>query len=218
MLNILACCFAIIKRRPLLQTGLLGLLLILVACGPSVPAPIQGTPSIEDVSGSVELATSVPVEPAPEEGYPPPAATTEPTPVDESYPAPERPPASPTPEVYPPSEQEEVFQEPRFRFDMPLVAGITEVTGQAPPNLALAIVDVTFNGEPLGFGRSTTDGTFQINVAALPEGHLIGITFAELEEGLDMGGMSLKYFPHRGEGFLNLPNVGIMLDTASVEP
>jgi hypothetical protein len=61
------------------------------------------------------------------------------------------------------------------------------------------------------------DGTFSIGVQGLPEGNRIGITFSELEPGLDIAGMSIKYFPYRGENFMNLPNVGIMLETALVE-
>ncbi len=92
------------------------------------------------------------------------------------------------------------------------------VTGQAPPNLALALVDVTFNGALLGSGVSTADGTFSITVPELPEGHRVGVTFAELEPGLSIADMSVKYFPFRGENFMNIPNVGIMLETAIVEP
>jgi hypothetical protein len=162
-------------------------------------------------------------------------ATATPMPIGENaYPAPEPPPlteapgsypvepalpptATPFPDVYPPPAVEEQFLEPRFAFDLPLQAGASVVTGQAPPNLAIALVDVTSNGTLLGSGVTMPDGTFSIGVQGLPEGNRIGITFSELEPGLDIAGMSIKYFPYRGENFMNLPNVGIMLETALVE-
>jgi len=211
-------------QRVLLQFGVFCLLIVLAACGPSSPAPDE-TPSLENEE-VVEPSSTAPVdvlelpatEPAtsePDISYPPPEVPL-PTEIEGAYP-PQLPMTTKTPEVYPPV-TEEVFLEPRIIIDKPLKAGATLVTGQAPPNMALAIVNVTFNGEFIGSGVSTADNTFSIGVNELQEGHLIGVTFAELEPGLDIAGMSRKYFPHRGEGFLNLPNVGIMLDTAQVEP
>jgi hypothetical protein len=92
------------------------------------------------------------------------------------------------------------------------------VTGQAPPDLALAIVDVTLNGVVLGTGVSDSNGRFSIGVQALPDGNRVGITFAELQAGKSLADMSREYFPHRGEGFMNLPNLGIFFDTVMVEP
>ena len=127
---------------------------------------------------------------------------------------------SPTavPDVYPPPpEASEVFEEPRFRFDLPVAPGSTTISGEAPPGLSLAIADVTFNGAVLGIGSSDGNGRFTINVQPLPEGHRIGITFAELEQGKTYAEMSEEYYPHRGDGFMNLPNVGIFLETLLVE-
>ena len=92
------------------------------------------------------------------------------------------------------------------------------MTGQAPPDLALAIVDITFNGIVLGVGVSDSDGRFSIGVEELPDGHRVGITFAELQAGKTIADMSYEYFPHRGEGFMNLPNVGIFFDTTMITP
>ena len=109
------------------------------------------------------------------------------------------------------------FQEPRFHIDFPQTAGNTTVTGQAPPNLSIAVVDVTFNGIVLGGGVSDDNGRFSIGVNSLQQGNRIGITFAELEAGKSFNDMAITYFPHRGEEFMNIPNVGIFFDTTIVE-
>lgn len=194
---------------------LLGLLLLSAACGPTAPAgESEGT--LEQPVDSAAAATATPM-PIGENAYPAPQAPL-PTEAPGSYPVePDLPPtATPFPDVYPPPPAEEQFLEPRFAFDLPLQAGAAVVTGQAPPNLSIALVDVTSNGTLLGSGVTTADGTFSIGVQGLPEGNRIGITFGELEPGLDIADMSIKYFPYRGENFMNLPNVGIMLETALV--
>jgi hypothetical protein len=122
------------------------------------------------------------------------------------------------PGSYPPSQAVEPFKEPRFRFDQPLQAGATTVSGQAPPDVALAIADITFNGAILGSGRSDSDGRFSIPVSPLPDGHRIGITVAELRPGQTISDMSAEYYPYRGDGFMNLPNIGVFFETALVEP
>lgn len=222
--------------------GLVALLfLLLVACGPSVPPasdqPVDGegaSPLQTVEEGTAEEAVPPPAdeesaaekayplhevkESAAEEGYP--VQAVEENIADEAYPVAPLPVPSPTidPENYPPPPPEEIFAEPRFRFDSPLNAGSTLVTGQAPPDLALAILDVTLNGAILGIGASDSDGRFSINVQELPDGHRVGITFAELQAGKTIADMSIEYFPHRGEEFMNLPNLGIFFETAMVEP
>ena len=104
-----------------------------------------------------------------------------------------------------------------FRFDLPINPGDTLITGQAPPNFPLAIVDVTFNGVVLGSGVSDADGQFSVGVQEIPDGHRIGITFAELEPGKTIADLSEEYFPYRGDGFMNLPNIGILFDTILIE-
>ncbi len=205
------------QRRSAL-VGLIALLfLVLAACGspvaPDSTAPVSDQPNGENASPlqSVE-------ENAAEEGYP--VQSFEEDIAEEAYPVEPLPLPSPTidPENYPPPPPEEVFAEPRFRFDLPLNAGNTLVTGQAPPDLALAIADVTLNGVVLGVGVSDSDGRFSISVQELPDGHRVGVTFAELQAGKTLADMSREYFPHRGEGFMNLPNLGIFFDTEMVEP
>ncbi len=152
--------------------------------------------------------------PADENAYPPPAELPM---VEEAYPVETLPLPSPTlvPGSYPAAE--EVFAEPRFRLDLPLNVQDRVVNGQAPPNLALAVVDVSSGGGVLGVGSSDADGRFSIGVSGLPDGHRVGITFSKLRPGKTHADMSREYFPHRGEGFMNIPNIGIFFDTAMVE-
>lgn len=209
-----------IYRQVLLFAGVAMMTLLLAACGPSVEPAAETvvesaevmlpTAEVEVLPAATETVVEVEAYPA-EESYPAPTVMALP---EESYPA--VPPTETPPGEYPPAA--EVFQEPRFRIDGPVRAGDSTISGQAPPDMELAIVDVTFNGALLGTGRSQSDGQFSIDVSGLNEGNRIGITFGALEEGLSIGDMSIKYFPHRGEGFMNLPNVGIMLDTLLVEP
>lgn len=219
------------QRRPAL-VGLIALLfLVLAACGspvaPDSTAPVADQPNGENASPLQSVEESAAEEAAPlqtaeenaaDEGYP--VQSFEEDIAEEAYPVEPLPLPSPTidPENYPPPPPEEVFAEPRFRFDLPLNAGNTLVTGQAPPDLALAIADVTLNGVVLGVGVSDSDGRFSISVQELPDGHRVGVTFAELQAGKTLADMSREYFPHRGEGFMNLPNLGIFFDTEMVEP
>jgi hypothetical protein len=198
------------------KTTLIGsviMLLLLTACGPSTapePAPAE-EPAADPLQPAAEVEESTG-----EEAYPPPVVEI--PAAEAAYPV--APPPTPLPPTVPDSypAAEEVFAEPRFRLDLPLQAGATTVSGQAPPDLALAVADVTYNGVILGTGVSDADGRFVIGVQALPEGNRVGITFAELQPGKTLTDMSFEYFPHRGEGFMNLPNVGIYFDTAMVEP
>lgn len=123
-----------------------------------------------------------------------------------------------TVEPYPPPvETDQPFKEPRFRIDSPLSANDTVVTGQALPNLHLAIVDITYNGIVLGTGQSDTSGQFSISVTGLSEGHRVGITIAELPAGQTFNEAVLELYPHRGIGFMNIPNVGVFFDTILIE-
>jgi len=182
-------------------------LFLLVACGPAVEqAPVE-EPDADVADGVPPLAepTEEVLEGNPiEESYPPPTNVQA---VEEAYPAENLPePAStPVPDVYPPPAGDEIFQEPRFRLDVPIRAGSTVISGQAPPGMVLAILDVTYNGALLGVGPSDDEGRFSFNVQDLVEGNRVGITFGELEPGMTIPDMSVKYYPHRGGGFMNLP-------------
>jgi hypothetical protein len=116
---------------------------------------------------------------------------------------------------YPPPIQTD---KPRFQLDLPLSAGATTVSGQAPDSLPLAIVDVTFGGVILGTGESGEDGRFSIPVTPLTEGHRIGVTITEYEPGITVEEIAEIYFPYRGEGFINVPNFGVFYDSALTQP
>lgn len=196
--------------------------ILLTACGGTTPAE---TPAASPTVATVmEEATTLPptstLPPAGGEAYPPPQASV----AQPAYPAEGEagmPAPTPLPEGYPvATEVVEVFQEPRFRIDQAtLVTGATTVEGQAPPGVAIAVLDVTYNGALLGTGRSDDSGRFSITVSpGLVTGNRIGLTVAELQEGQSLNQMAETYFPYRGEGFMNLPNIGILFDTALVQP
>ncbi len=189
---------------------------VAAACGPTTPqttATVESAPVLESASTEVVVLPTVP--PAGGESYPPPAAPVE---TVNPYPAEGEAALPPTvaPAAYPPAE--ETFQEPRFRIDQPVAANATTITGQAPPGTALALMDVTYNGMLLGTGRSDESGLFTIPVSGLVAGNRIGLGIGELAEGQTLNQMAEQYYPYRGEGFMNLPNVGIFFDTVQVSP
>ncbi len=195
--------------------AILAALLLLVACGSGTQqaAPTaESAPGLESAPTQDAVSPTLPPADAAGEGYPAPEAAA---PVD-PYPGSESPAPTSEPAAYPPAE--EVFQEPRFRIDQPVSAGATEITGQAPPDTALAIIDISFNGAVLGSGRSDANGLFAIPVTGLVEGNRIGVGIGELAAGQTLEQMAEFYFPYRGEGFMNIPNVGIYFDTTLVNP
>ena len=221
----------IITKRTQSRQILAALVLALVlatasACGPSTESPAEEAAESQVVEPTAEaMPTEEEAQPAEEaqgdaaqEGYPPQPPTREA--LEENYPVetPVPPTATPFPDVYPPPTVTEVFAEPRIRLDLPVSVNDSEVSGTAPAGLELAVVDITYNGTLLGNARTGSDGRFTIPVEGLIEGNRIGLTFGELEAGLSLADMSIKYYPHRGEGFMNLPNVGIMLDTTLIQP
>lgn len=207
------------NRYLVLWTSLLiAMLLLSAACSQSEPTPAPATlpPTTESGDSEGEDEATEPAAPAA-------------TPVDESgYPAGDAetayPPAgeeSAAEAAYPPPRTEEAVGGPlgpNFSLDRPLQAGATTVSGQAPGELSLAVVDVTFAGEILGTGRSDADGAFSISVSPLPEGHRIGVTLSSLEGDRSMEEFAEEYYPYRGEGYTNVPNIGVFFDTAVVQP
>ena len=197
--------------------AVLASLLLLAACGPGPQgaATIESAPTVAPAGEATPSGVVAPTLAPAGEGYPPATAavaTVNPYPGEGEAALP----ATSTPGAYPPAA--ETFQEPRFRIDQPVSASATTITGQAPPGLALAVLDVTFNGTLLGTGRSDESGRFTIPVSGLIEGNRIGLAIAELAEGQTLNQMAEQYFPNRGEGFMNLPNVGIFFDTVLVQP
>lgn len=184
--------------------------MLLVACGPSLPPETAAPTAMPEIETNSEQAQRPSMEPD-ENAYPVPEEAPA---VENAYPVAPLPDPTQVPDSYP--AVEEVFAEPRFLIDQPLSAQDSVVTGQAPPDLALAVVDVSSGGIVLGSGISTEDGQFSIGVAELPVEHLVGITFSDLQPGKSHAQMSQELFPHRGEGFMNIPNIGIFFDTAVV--
>lgn len=184
--------------------GLLGLILLFaVACGPTdlnepiQTEEIQKTPLPPSTGAAYPISTPIVAE------YPAPVNDAQAT-NESAYPAP----ALPGPRVDPAE---------RFRFDLPLPANNTIVTGQAPENLPLAIVDVTFAGVILGSGLSDENGRFEIPVTPLPEGHRIGIALASLKPGAEFQDKLTELYPYRGDGYMMVPDIGVFFDTAMTE-
>lgn len=196
-------------------------LLLSAACGPGANqaeatiAPVLESAPTTNPGAAVGTAAvgtaAVPTAPPAGEAYPPAAAAPA-----EAYPSDQAAPSTVAPEAYP--SVVETFQEPRFRIDQPVAANATTITGQAPPGTSLAVMDVTYNGALLGTGRSDDSGRFTIPVTGLVAGNRIGLAVGELAEGQTLSQMAEQFFPYRGEGFMNLPNVGIFFDTVQVAP
>lgn len=124
--------------------------------------------------------------------------------------------AAATPDPYPAEDNANSSGQIVFDLHTPLNPGDTVVTGQAPPNLTLGIVDMTFNGAVLGNGISDGEGLFEIQVTALPAGHRIGILLTGADAGLTYQETLDKYFPFIGDGALNIPNIGLLFDSELV--
>lgn len=138
--------------------------------------------------------------------YPAPGETGYPTIVTQSF--------NP---AYPP-EPGEINEAERFMIERPLAPGSTTVTGTAPRNLSIAIVDITFGGVVLGTGITDDDGRFSVPVSALPEGHRIGLTITDVTDGRTFEEVAVELYDYRGEGFMNVPSVGVFFDTVMTQP
>jgi len=109
---------------------------------------------------------------------------------------------------------------PAFEIEEPLVPGAVQVRGKGPYNIPIVIVDVTLAAKPLGSGVIGPDGTFVIDLSEeLIVNRRIGI-MAGMTEGAtpvpstDAYIESLK--PFRGDGYKNLPSIGIIFASAMV--
>lgn len=194
-------------------------LLILAACGAAEAVPTPVTELDGAALATVEAgSTAVPNAESP--GYPPPPAGDA-QPAD-PYPGGGNPliipPTFTPPSSYPAVATAEVFQEPRFRIDQPVGVNSSAITGQAPPNTPIAVLDITYNGAVLGIGRSDENGRFSIPVSGLVSGNRIGLGISELAPGQTLEQMAEMYFPYRGEGYMNIPNLGMYFDTALITP
>jgi len=108
---------------------------------------------------------------------------------------------------------------PAFEIEEPLVVGATQVRGKGPYDIPIVIVDVTMTAEPLGSGVIAPDGTFAIGVPSLTANHRIGIVVGVFEETpVPSPDDYVKSFePFRGEGYMNLPYIGVIFASALVQ-
>jgi hypothetical protein len=165
-------------------------LVLLSACGTSVPTPSPVTPVFTD--------TPVPVS----------------TPAESAYPGPLR--EDPAPEYPPPStpfSPAAAYPEPEdqagtlLALNIPIEPGAISVTGVGPPGLVVHILNITFMGEQIGSGVIDNSGRFSIRVQPLEANTRIGLT-------ADLGAHGLNEQDIRfGAGAMTVPQVGHFYDS-----
>jgi len=102
----------------------------------------------------------------------------------------------------------------RFKLDIPLIEGMTRVTGQGPKGVLLHVVDITAGGEIIGRGTIGDDNRFEIKLTVpLKAGRKIGIELGTARES----GTWLALWELRGENAEAIPQIGYFFDTAIVE-
>lgn len=113
------------------------------------------------------------------------------------------------------------FSGPHFEIDEPLITGATRITGKGPANVPIVIVNVTMSAKPLGSGIISSNGTFAIGISEpVVANHRIGIVAGMMggtpePSSIDEYIESLK--PFSGNGFMNLPYIGVIFASALVE-
>ncbi|PIE81838.1 MAG: hypothetical protein CSA11_02920 [Chloroflexi bacterium] len=120
-------------------------------------------------------------------------------------------------ESYPALESTYATDGVRFHIE-PVSASSSDVVGTAPPGILLVVADITYAGTVLGEGRSDGEGNFTIPVNNLIEGHRIGLSLVEIPPGETLESMVEQYFPYRGDNFQLVPNVGVFMETALIQP
>ncbi len=103
-----------------------------------------------------------------------------------------------------------------FRLAKPIKAGATYVSGTGPAGVPIILADVTFMGAVMGQTTVGADGKFQFPVQALEANHRLGITLGDVTGTK----FTLEQFysdGYRGDGSMQVPNVGFYFDTALVE-
>jgi hypothetical protein len=106
---------------------------------------------------------------------------------------------------------------PPFRLD-PIMAGATEVTGQAPVGFTLVVVDVTYGGKQLGATQPDGHGRFRIQVGQPFEpGHLIGLTVDLPPDQMNDEVLNRQLFEASGKGYRIVPNVVTVFDSYEVK-
>ena len=124
----------------------------------------------------------------------------------------------PTTDPYAPPSTPDIDEAERFNIDRPVSASDTTITGNAPRGISVAIIDVTFGGVILGTGVVDNDGRFSVPVTEMTEGHRIGLTVTDIQDGRTFEEIAVELYDYRGEGFMNVPSVGVFFDSVVAQP
>jgi hypothetical protein len=191
-------------------------LAVLTAC--TTPSPGSNAALTEQSGPASADVSSVPTPAGPAQHYPAPASEDSYPPPDSNWIGPAIGSQAGEDQAYPGPDRELTTDGVRFTIDRPLQAGQTTVTGSAPENTYLALSDLTYAGLILGEGQSDSMGHFSITVTPLIEGNRVGLTVSAAQGGQSMVEFAQEYYPFRGEGYIEVPNIGIFFDSVLVEP
>jgi hypothetical protein len=183
----------------------------------TAPPTVAPTPeaTVAPTAAPAPEATAEPEPQAAEDvSYPAPTNTAEPT-VQGDYPPPTLAPDT-APDSYPaPVELTPEFSRipiVPFVMERPLIPGATVIRGTGPANVPIVVADIFLMGEILGEGVIGADGTFEITVPPLAEGHWIGVAVADLS-GTEFLPEDFYASGFRGPGAEQVPQVGFIFDT-----
>ncbi len=104
-----------------------------------------------------------------------------------------------------------------FRLDKPIVAGVTEVTGQGIKDISVVLVDVTMGGNILGITTVNREGRFVFKLGTpLEAAHRLGLTLGDVSS---TGKRHEDFFDERfyGDEPFSIPQIGFFFDTALVK-
>jgi hypothetical protein len=104
-----------------------------------------------------------------------------------------------------------------MRLDLPLKAGATTVTGNAPAGIVVSIQNITTMGDELGSGVVGPDNRFTVTVVPLEANVRLGLFVKDVGSS----GKNPDDFnndAYKGPNPLMVPSVGYYQDTASVTP
>lgn len=122
-----------------------------------------------------------------EQGYPAPA-----------YPVPDEVTGYPEPSLALP-------QGPEFTITGPLRTSDTQIQGTGPSNVPVRIVNITQNTDVLAEVTISDDGTFEVPIAGIQVGDVIGLMIGDLQD--------TRLSPNdflSGPGYQDLPMIGIV--------
>lgn len=101
-----------------------------------------------------------------------------------------------------------------FALDVPLLQGMSYITGRGPAGIRLQVVDITEGGEVIGSGIIGDDNKFKIDLAKpLKHGRMICIELATPRDPETW----LALWELRGENARAIPQMGYYFDCAITE-